>query len=432
MSWYGLCLYLSIVNRKISMDRKIEKVYWSRKRMLLSLFGAILCVVIYFGIESLNERDYKLDQSRITSRKVIEDDFQDIILIDAVVEPITSILVNNPAGGIVEEVFVEDGALVKKGSPLLKLNNPTVMLSYMTQETAIMEQINNLRSLKLSLDRDQRTLTESLIDVEYQLADKKRLFGVDSSLFLDQVIAKNQFEDISGQYNYQQKKYEFLLANVDKTNNDNKIQIGRINKSIEMMERNLHVIHRNIDKMLIRAPVSGRLTSFDPVIGASYAPNQSIGKIDVQAGFKIIGQVDEFYLSSVRQGQAARFLIKNQSVELEVKKVLPEVVGGRFEIELNFIETAPDDIVIGQSLQVRLELSESRRALLIPRGSYFHAFGGKYVFVLDEFGGANKREIRIGRQNPSYYEVLEGLSKGESIITSSYDLFKDYDRITIN
>ena len=230
------------------MDRKIKKKFWSRKRIIYVGAGILLVLLSTFGFRSLNQKIYKLNQSRITVKEVKESNFQDIILIDAEIEPITSILVNNPEGGTVEEVFIEDGVMVKKGTPLLKLSNPSAMLVYMTQETAIVEQINNLQNLKLSLDKDQRMLTESLIDVEYQLEDKERIFKLDTLLYDQDVIAKNKLDDTYGQYKYQQKKRNFLLENVAKTKIENDIQIKQINRSIEMMNRNLEVIHSNIDK----------------------------------------------------------------------------------------------------------------------------------------------------------------------------------------
>jgi len=181
----------------------------------------------------------------------------------------------------------------------------------------------------------------------------------------------------------------------------------------------------------VRAPVSGRLSSFDPVIGESYLPNQTIAKIDVLKGFKVKGLVNEFYLSQVKPGQKARFSFDGEIVELEVKKVLPEVITGNFEIDLIFLEKAPEAIRTGLSVQVRLELSQASIAIKIPRGSYFHSSGGRFVFVLGPNNDAYKRNIRIGRQNPSYYEVLEGLEDGEKIITSSYDAFKTYDKILL-
>ena len=363
------------------MDRKVDKSRWTKKRLLYISMAVLVIVLSVLGFRSLNKKVYKLDRNKITVKDVKSGDFQDIILVDAVVEPIASVLVNTSEGGMVEEVFIEDGEMVQKGTPLLKLNNPAAMLGYMTQETAIVEQMNNLQNLKLSLEKDQRDLTESLIDIEYDLANNERDFRVDTILFDQGVIAKTNYQDTEEAFKYQQKKKAFLQENVNKSRADNKVQLERINRSIELMERNLEVIHDNMERMLVRAPVTGRLSSFDPVIGESFAGRQTIAKIDVLKGFKIIGQVDEYYLSTVKPGQAARFSFNGEIIELKVKKVLPEVIGGRFEVELVFVSKTPKDIRTGLSLQVRLELSEASQAIMIPRGNFFHTFGGQYVFV---------------------------------------------------
>ncbi|MFT5765910.1 MAG: HlyD family secretion protein [Saprospiraceae bacterium] len=413
------------------MDRKVEKKRWTKKSVLYILGFIVLLILSTLGFRSLNKKTYNLDQSKITVKEVKQGEFQDIILIDANVAPITSVLVNTPEGGTVEEVFIEDGVMVKKGTPLLKLNNPSLVLTYMTQETAIVEQINNLQNLKLSLEKDQRGLRESLIDIEYELSDKERDFKIDTLLFSDGIVAKNNFVDTYESYKYQQKKRDFLEENVNQSKTDNAIQIKRINRSIEMMDRNLEVIHENMKKLLVRAPVTGRLSSFDPVIGESFQGSQTIAKIDVMKGYKVTGQVDEYYLSSVKAGQSARFSFNGEIIELTVKKVLPEVINGRFEIEMTFVSETPKAITTGLSLQARLELSETSKAMIIPRGSFFNTFGGQYVFVLNNDNQAEKRKIRIGRQNPSHYEVLDGLMEGEKIITSSYEAFKNFETITI-
>jgi HlyD family secretion protein len=403
--------------KQLGMDKRVEKKKWSRSKTLYL---------------ALNKKIYKVNASRITTKKVIEDDFQDVILIDGDVQPINLVLVNTLEGGSVEEIFIEDGVLVEKGTPLVRLSNPAVTLGYMNQETAIVEQINNLRSLKLSLEKDQRDLNESLIDSENSLADIERSFKVDSVLYKKSVIAKNDFDNKQATYEYLQSKRDFMNTNVKKSARDNKTQIYQINTSIALMQRNLEFIHENIEKMLVRAPVTGMLSSFDPVIGETYLNNQTVAKIDVQSGFKIKGQVDEYYLSMVKPGQLARFSFDGKLIDLKVKKVLPEVVNRRFEIELIFADETPESITIGQSLQVRLELSKAQRSLMIPRGSYFQSSGGQYVYVLDGNNLAHKRFIKLGSQNPSYYQVIEGLSIGEEIITSSYDAFKNYESIKIN
>ena len=418
--------------KQLSMDKRIEKKKWSKQKSGYVAGIVVLMLLTFFGFKAMSKKIYKADASKIASKKVISADFQDVILIDGDVEPINLVLVNTIDGGIVEEIFIEDGVLVEKGTPLLKLSNPAVTLNYMNQETAIVEQINNLRSLKLSLEKDQRDLSESLIDSENSLADVERTYKVDSILYSKDIIAKNDFTDITESYKYRQKKRDFMNKNVIKSTQNNKTQIQQINTSIALMHRNLEFIHENIEKMLVRAPVSGMISSFDPVIGESYIKNQNVAKIDVQSGFKIKGQVDEYYLSMVKPGQLARFSFDGELIDLKVKKVLPEVVNRRFEIELVFVNETPASVTIGQSLQVRLELSKAQKSLLIPRGSYFQSSGGQFVFVLNDEGEAHKRHIKLGSQNPSYYQVLEGLEEGEEIITSSYDNFKNYESIKIN
>ena len=418
--------------KQIGMDKRIEKKKWSQTKTLY-LIGFIAFVVLSgFGINAINKKTYKVDGSRISVKTVTEGDFLDVILIDGDVQPINLVLVNTMEGGTVAEIFIEDGILVEKGTPLVKLNNPAATLSYMNQETAIIEQINNLRSLKLSLEKDQRDLSESLIDSENNLSDVERAYKIDSVLYSKDIIARNNYTNSQESYKYRQQKRDFMDKNVNKSKQNNQTQIYQINTSISLMQRNLEFIHESLDKMLVRAPVSGMLSSFDPVIGESYLNNQTVAKIDVQSGFKIRGQVDEYYLSMVKPGQLARFSFDGELIDLKVKKVLSEVVNRRFEIELVFVNDPPKSFTNGQSLQVRLELSKSQKSLLIPRGSYFQSSGGQYVYVLNGEGEAYKRFIKLGSQNPSYYQVLEGLESGERIITSSYDEYKNYESIKIN
>ena len=414
------------------MDKKIEPPKWNKKRLLFIIGAVVFTGLLLLGAKVVGKKVYQIDNAKLTIKNAIVDDFQDAILIEGDVEPINLVLVNTMEGGTVEEIFVEDGIYVEKGTPLVKIGNPGVLLNYLSQETAISEQINNLRNLKLSLEKDQRALQESLIDSENDLANSKRAYKVDSLLYKKDVIAKNDFIDREKDYEYLTDKRNFLKGNVNRSVKDTRTQLSQINKSISMMTRNLELIHTNIENMLIKAPVSGQLSSFDPVIGDSYERNATVAKIDVRSGFKIRGSVDEYYLSRVKPNQLARFSLDGASIPLKVKKVLPEVTNGRFEVELVFVEEAPESIAIGQSLQVRLELSQTSRALLIPKGAYFQAYGGQFIFVLDDDGKAHKRRIRIGRQNPLYYEILEGLDEGERFISSSYEAFKNFETVKIN
>ena len=418
--------------KNTGMDKKIEKKKWTRKKIMYIAGTVLFILLMFFGFKSFNKKIYKVKASRLTVKEVIEGPFQDMILIEGDVESINLVLVNTLEGGSVKEIFVEDGVFVEKGTPLLQLSNPSATLGYLNQETAIIEQINNLRNLRLSLEKNQRNLDESLIDSENKLSQTTRRYKTDSVLYAKDVIAKNDYIDVRESYKYEKEKRNLLSDNVKKSSQDNKVQIQQINQSINMMQRNLEMIHENIEKMLVKAPVSGMLSSFNTVIGETYGRNETVAKIDVQSGFKIKGQVDEYYLSSVKPGQLARFSFNGQLIDLKVKKVIPEVINRRFEIELIFVNDIPEDITIGQSLQVRLELSKAQESLMISRGNYFQASGGQYVFVLDDQGEAHKRYIKLGNQNPSYYQVLDGLVEGEKFISSSYQDFKNYETIQIN
>jgi HlyD family secretion protein len=413
------------------MDKRIEKKKWSQQKTIYSVGGLVFLFLLYFGFSSINEKAYKVDASKISVKEVTFGNFQDVILIEGDIEPINLVLVNTLEGGTVDEIFIEDGIIVEKGTPLLRLSNPAVTLGYMNQETAIIEQINNLRNLKLSLEKVQRDLDESLMDSENSLAITERAYKVDSTLYAKDVIAKNDFIDRKESYKYLKNKRDFRLKNVKKSVIDNKAQLNQIDLSISLMQRNLNLIRTNIEKMLVRAPATGMLSSFDPVLGEAYQRNQTVAKIDVQSGFKIKGLVNEYYLSSVKKGQLARFTLDGKQVELKVNKVLSEVVNRQFEIELIFVKIPPKSITIGQSIQVRLELAKAQESLLLPRGNYFQSSGGQFVFVVDDNGEAHKRKIKLGSQNPTYYQVLEGVSKGEKFISSSYDAFKNYETVII-
>ncbi len=413
------------------MDKKIEKKKWDQKKTVYLVSGIVILLLFYFGMSAIGEKTYKVDASKISVKEVTKGSFQDVILIDGDIEPINLVLVNTLEGGIVDEIFIEDGIRVAKGTPLLRLSNPAVTLNYMNQETAIIEQINNLRNLKLSLEKIQRDLAESLIDSENNLANEKRAYKIDSVFYAKGIIPKNNYINREASYKHLKNKRDFMNRNVKKSEIDNKLQINQIDRSIALMERNLKLIHDNINKMLVKAPVTGMLSSFDPVLGESYLRNQNVAKIDVQSGFKIKGQVNEYYLSSVKKGQLARFTLDGKQVDLKVSKVLSEVVNGQFEIELVFLKTPPASVTIGQSIQVKLELAKAQESILLPRGNYFQSSGGQFVFVVDENGEAHKRMIKLGSQNPAFYQVLDGINEGEKFISSSYDAYKNYETIII-
>ena len=413
------------------MDKKITENRWTLKRIGLRVGVPVLVVLVIVGFRLIGKKVYVIEAEKVKTAKVIYADFKDEVLINGTIEPITTVFVNATEGGTVAEVFVEDGAFVEKGRPLLKLSNPTVLLQYMTQETAIVEQVNNLRNIKLELDKNQRQLKEDLLDMEYNLAEVKRKFKVDTVLFMREAIARNEFLKTNENYRYQVKKKALLENTVKKESNDYHVQISQINASIDLMQRNLSVIRDNIEGLTVKAPISGRLSSFNPVIGKSFSRGESLGKISVQHGYLVRSEVDQYYVTAVKPGQVGTFNFNGKDVLLEVKKVLPEVVNGKFQIDFKFLEGEPEKLRQGQNLQIRLALAATQKSLIIPKGSYYHSTGGRWVYVVNELGEGTKRNISIGKQNPDCYQVISGVEEGEVIITSSYDHYKNNEFLKI-
>lgn len=413
------------------MDKLIKKKKFSTKNILL-ICGVLgfVCLVAYGYTLSLT-KTYKVEADKLTLSKVEYGDFEDVVLLNATVVPLTSVIVSSAEGGTVAEIYTENGASVVKGTPLLRIANPNALSSYTSSETSIIEQINQLRKLRLDLEQNQRVMGQDMMVIENSLRTATRKFKTDSTLFKKQVITREEFSTSSQDYEYYLGRRAILKQAMKQENQSRLMQLKQIDFSINRMNSSLETIHQNIDNMTIKAPVSGRLSSYDPVIGKSYNANEMLGKIDVMQGYKLQAGVDEYYNNRVKEGQSASCEIDGKTYQLLVRKVIPEVTSGQFQIELVFEGTPPEELRRGLSMQTKLTLSDNSKSLMLPQGQFFQSTGGNWVYVVKD-GRANKRKIKIGRKNYSYYEVMEGLQKGEEVITSSYDQFNQYDVIEIS
>lgn len=426
----------SLVNRKIkqynrTMDKKIEKKKFSTKTlMIIGGVIAFIAVVTYGYTLSLN-KTYTADPDKLTISKVEYGDFEDVVLLNASVVPLTSVIVSSSEGGTVAEIFTENGASVVKGTPLLRISNSNAMLSYTSSQTAATEQINQLRKSRLDLEQNQRILNQDVLDVENSLRTATRQYRLDSSLFAKKVITLQELNKSSQEYEYYKGKLKIVRQAVNQENQSRKLQLSQIDQSMKQMNESLEMIRKNIENMTIKAPVSGKLSSYDPVIGKSYNSNEMIGKIDVLQGYKLQAGVDEYYINRVKEGQMATCEFNGKTYTLTVSKVIPEVTAGQFQVEMVFKGAAPEGLRRGLSLQTKLTLSDNSKSLLLAQGQFFQSTGGSWVFVVSN-GKAIKRNVKIGRKNYLYYEILEGLQKGEEVITSSYDQFTQYDQVKIN
>ncbi|MCT4623863.1 MAG: HlyD family efflux transporter periplasmic adaptor subunit [Schleiferiaceae bacterium] len=397
------------------------------------LYGGtpILLTALYFIAFAGSGKGMRVSKSKITTAKVVYDDFQDIIAISGIIEPKETFLIDASEGGVVQEIYVEDGIMVKKGDPLIRLTNASMMLDFMNRETQIVEQINNLRSTRINLDQTKRQIEEQIVDIRYQLSEQKRQFAIDTNLFLDEVISETEFKASQAQLHYLEKKMKLLQERHETDEQYRLSQIHRIDASIELMERNLEAIKKNLENLTVKAPMDGQLNSFDHDVGQTKSRGENLGRIDATNGFRVSARVDQYYLNRVKVGQVAKVPISGKLYNMTVNKVLPTISNNQFEILLSFQDSVLPDIRRGQNVQVRLELSAKSKSLMVAKGGFFQSTAGKYVFVLADDVTAIKREVTLGAQNPKFIQVINGLEEGETIITSSYSAFGDAEEILI-
>ncbi|RZL17254.1 MAG: HlyD family efflux transporter periplasmic adaptor subunit [Pedobacter sp.] len=413
------------------MDKIIKKKKFSKKTIITIAGIIVFIAIVLYGYSLSLNKVYKAEADKLTISTVEYGDFEDVVLLNADVVPLTSVIVSSSEGGVVERIFTENGATVTAGTPLLKIANPNAMLSYTSSETGITEQINQLRKLRLDLEQNQRALSQEMLEADNGLRTASRKYKIDSTLYAKKVITQQEFNVSLQDYEFYQEKKNITKKAILQENQSRRMQLTQIDQSMQRMNESLDIIKTNIENMTVKAPVSGRLSSYDPVIGKSYGSNEMLGKIDVLQGYKLLAGVDQYYINRVKVGQTANCEFNGKTYSLTVSKVIPEVTGGQFQVELVFKDQYPNELRRGLSLQVKLTLSDNSSSLLLAQGQFFQSTGGSWVFVVKD-GKATRRTVKIGRKNYLYYEILEGLQKGETVITSSYDQYDKYDIIEVS
>jgi HlyD family secretion protein len=415
------------------MDRPVKKKKWPAKRIALYAgIGIVVFVLAYGLITSGGGSTLRIDSRKVTVSTVERGEFLEFIAVNATVMPITTFYLDAVEGGRVRKVFLEEGSHVNIGDTILQLDNTDLHLDIMYREAQLFEQINNLRNTRLAMEQNSLTLREQLVEIDYQIQKTRRTHERTVSLREKGLISEDEFEQARDDHEYWVKKREITIESQRQDSTLRAIQIEQLEASVSRMQANLEVVKQKLDNLTICAPVAGHLTSLTAEVGESKGRGERLGQIDVLDGFKIRAAVDEFYISRIAKDQKATVRIDGDDFALTISKVYPEVRDGRFQVDLEFDDGSPEGIRRGQSLQTKLALGDLAEAVLLARGSFYHKTGGNWVYVLDESAEvAVRREIRLGRQNPHVYEVLEGLEPGEKVITSSYDNFGDYDRLVI-
>lgn len=414
------------------MDRKIEKKTWNTKRIttIAGITGIVLLVggSIYFtsGKSKLN-----VDTERITVSEIKKGPFQEFIPVNGVVMPKTTIYLDAVEGGRVEKLFVEDGTTMKAGQPILKLTNTDLELSLANEETSV---FNVLTQMQISRDNAQQNTIGKLnqmAEVDNALKEAERIYKLNKHLYEQKAIGLQEFKKSENEYLYAVNRKKLTTKILNQDSSSTKQQVTQMGESYDHMKSTLALMRKKVGDLIVRAPVDGQLTSMDAEIGQTKNKGQRLGQIDVLSGYKVRVDVDEHYISRVYNGLMGEFSL-DKTYKLRIKKVFTQVTNGRFQVDMEFLGAIPKEMRRGQTLQIRLALSDETQALLVPKGGFYQQTGGNWIFKLSEDGKTAYRvDVQLGRQNPDYYEVLQGLQPGDKVVTSSYDTYGDMQELVL-
>ncbi|MDP1931107.1 MAG: HlyD family efflux transporter periplasmic adaptor subunit [Gammaproteobacteria bacterium] len=415
------------------MDRVIEK----KKRPLWQwgVIGVVVTVGLWFIYAMLADasiRTYRLPQAQTTIASVQFGAFEDVTPIRGTIQPFNSVFLDAVDGGVVEQVLVEEGSFVEAGQPLLQLSNTDLRLNVARNDTSITEQLNNLSNISNSLETTKLSTERQLIDVEYRIQVLERQERRQMQLASDNLVSKEQYDSIADELEYQRKVLANTKARQDLEDRIREDRLAQIAMQVSKLEDNLELSQSSFENLLVRAPISGQLTSLPVEVGENKIRGQRLGQIDVVEQYKVVAQVDEYYVTRVAPDQAARFTLAGQQYQARVIKVYPEITGGTFAVDLVFEGVAPENLRRGQTLQLDLTLGNPVESLLLPLGGFLQDTGGNWVFVVDSNGEyATRRDIRVGRRNNRFVEITQGLESGERVITSSYSQMTQMERIQL-
>jgi len=416
------------------MDRVIEKKYkWLNKKTIwISVISIIIIIVLFDIIFGDKSSKLNVEREKITIETIVKEEFKDYIATQGAVEPIRTIFLDAIEGGRIEEILIEEGSKVKSGDVILRLSNTNLVLEISNNEAAVSRSINEFENTKINLELNTINRKQTLIETERLLKMQERQYEYNKKMFADSHISKEEYDRSYESFSATKKQYELFKEAIRNDSVYRAVQLKAMNNQIENMQENLKIIQGRKENLKVKAPVNGELASLTAEIGQVITYGQRIGTINILDDYKLRVEIDEHYIARVRRGLPGSFDFAGADYTLKIDKVYPEVRNGRFAVDMTFTSEKPAQIRIGQTFRIKLELGESKEAVLIPRGGFYQSTGGQWVYVVDAEGKvATKRNISIGRQNPRYYEVIEGLEPGEQVIVSSYDSFNNMDQLII-
>jgi len=416
------------------MDIQLEKKKGIRKKHIPYLIGgAVLLLAFGWLIFGNHTSKYNVDRSKVMIQAATKGEFNDYIRINGQVEPINTIQLSAVEGGMVAEKVVEEGSMLHKGDVIIRLTNPNLNLEILTSEAELAEKQNFLRNTQVTMEQDKLSLNKDKLQYDLDIERKKRKYEQYQSLYNEKLVSKEEYLEAKEDYDFAVKNMTLVVERQRQDSIYRKIQTDQMEESLANMRENLLLVRQRVDNLNVKSPVDGQLGLLDVEIGQTVAVGARIGQISVLSDYKIEAMIDEHYIDRVKSGLAATFERQDKTYDLSVRKVYPDVRDKQFKTDFVFSGERPDNIRTGQTYYINLQLGEPSEAVLIPRGAFYQNTGGQWIYVVTADGKkAVRRNIKIGRQNPLYYEVLSGLEPGEQVVTSGYDSYGDAQELVIN
>ncbi len=419
------------------MDIKLEKKRgWKALFQMKNLKWAFAAVLIIF-IGWLLLRDHsstlRIDAQLINVATVEQGEFNDYVRLTGTVQPMTTVQLSPLESGVVERIISEEGTSVRRGDVILEMSNNSLSMQILQSEADLAEKQNILRNTMIQMEQERLALRQERLQLDLEVSRAKRAYEHSESLYKDNLLAREEYLQSREDYDLAVRKRELVVERQRQDSLYRSTQVEQMEESLRSMQLNMQLIRQRVDNLSVKAPIDGEVGMLDAVLGQSLQQGANIGQVNNLQTYKVQAEVDEHYIDRVTTGLMASFERQDTEYALQLRKVYPEVRNGQFKADFRFADAAPENIRTGQTYYINLQLGEAAEAVLIPRGSFYQATGGKWIYVLDPSGDrAYRREIRIGRQNPQYYEVLEGLQTGEKVITSSYDNFGENEVLILN
>jgi len=415
------------------MDRRVTRKAPLGRKLMLGLAGLLVLLFAAWLVSTLLAgRSLSVNSQRIAVSEVTVGTFEDFIPLRGRLVPRSTVYLDAVEGGRVEEVLVEDGAVVAAGDPIVRLSNTNLQLEVLGREAAVTEQLNFMRTLELQLEQNRLAHKRNLVEIDYQITRLTRSIERQRDLAAKELVSKSTLDELQDELTYYERRRAVTLESQATDARLQEEQLRQLRAASTQLETSLALARKNLDDLNVRAPVAGKLSGFDVEIGESIVRGGRLGQIDDPDGYKLNARIDEFYLGRVDIGQTATAAHNGRNLDLEVVKIYPQVNEGQFEVDMAFDEE-PDGLRRGQTLQLRLTLGDNSDAILIPNGAFYQETGGNWVFVVAPDGSeAIRRTVRLGRRNTDYIEVLDGLEPGERVITSPYTSFTGMDRLVLD